>query len=145
FDLGHRGADELQPLRARGQDVAQPPRDPRFDRARGRCARKIQDLSGAQHRAGGSTASLIDGHEFHGGVTRLGWREVPDSCTTGSRKTPSAGSRISAPSMFKTNMNASSTPMSAWNLIGERAQVATASASVMPVRTTTLPVNSKAL
>ncbi|MCY1454960.1 hypothetical protein D9M71_720580 [compost metagenome] len=62
-----------------------------------------------------------------------------------SRKCASAGSRISAPSMLNRNMKASRIPMSAWNLIGEKAQVATARASVMPVSTTTLPVNRSAL
>src|SRR5678815_5698553 len=48
--------------------------------------------------------------------------------------------RITAPTMFQMNMNASRIPMSAWNLIGESAQVATPAASVTPTRTTTLPV-----
>ncbi|VVN11886.1 hypothetical protein PS645_03834 [Pseudomonas fluorescens] len=46
--------------------------------------------------------------------------------------------------MFQTNMNASSTPMSAWNLMGEKIQVATPMASVMPVSITTLPVDTSA-
>ncbi|MNI91448.1 hypothetical protein D3C73_1491110 [compost metagenome] len=62
-----------------------------------------------------------------------------------SRKCASAGSRIRAPSMLNRNMKASRMPMSAWNLIGEKDHVATARASVMPVSTTTLPVNRSAL
>ena len=41
----------------------------------------------------------------------------------GSRKCDSAGISTSAPIMFHTNMNVSRMPMSAWNLIGENAQV----------------------
>ena len=47
--------------------------------------------------------------------------------------------------MFQMNMKASRMPMSAWNLIGESAQVATPAASVTPTSTTTLPVNCRAL
>ena len=43
--------------------------------------------------------------------------------------------------MFQTNMNVSRIPMSAWNLIGENAQVTTPAASVTPTSATTLPVN----
>jgi hypothetical protein len=46
--------------------------------------------------------------------------------------------------MFHTNMKASSTPRSAWNLIGEAAQVTMPAASVMPTSATTRPVNCKA-
>ena len=46
--------------------------------------------------------------------------------------------------MFHRNMKASSTPMSAWNLIGLATQVMTPAASVTPVSITTLPVNSNA-
>ena len=46
--------------------------------------------------------------------------------------------------MFQTNMKASSTPMSAWNLMGLKNQVPTASASVRPVSSTTRPVNCSA-
>ena len=46
--------------------------------------------------------------------------------------------------MFQTNMKASRMPMSAWNLMGEKAQVATATPSVKPVSTTTLPVKASA-
>ncbi|MNG15062.1 hypothetical protein D3C84_988620 [compost metagenome] len=49
-----------------------------------------------------------------------------------------------APSMFQMNMKASRMPMSAWNLMGESAQVATAMPRVTPVRITTLPVESSA-
>ena len=49
-----------------------------------------------------------------------------------------------APSMFQMNMNASSNPMSAWNLIGLATQVITPMASVTPVSSTTLPVKSSA-
>ena len=43
--------------------------------------------------------------------------------------------------MFHTNMNVSRMPMSAWNLIGEKAQVTTPAARVTPTSATTLPVN----
>ena len=46
--------------------------------------------------------------------------------------------------MFHTNMKASRMPMSAWNLMGDKAQVATPAASVTPTSTTTLPVNCSA-
>ncbi|MCY1462214.1 hypothetical protein D9M71_799620 [compost metagenome] len=62
----------------------------------------------------------------------------------GSKKCAKAGNRISAPSMFTTNINARRMPISAWNLIGENAQVATAIARVMPVSITTFPVKSSA-
>ena len=61
-----------------------------------------------------------------------------------SKKWASAGNNTSAPSMFHRNMNASSKPMSAWNLIGLATQVITPTASVTPVSITTLPVNSSA-
>ncbi|MNR51169.1 hypothetical protein D3C85_1708010 [compost metagenome] len=62
----------------------------------------------------------------------------------GNRKYASAGSNTNAPTMFQTNMKASSTPMSAWNLIGENVQVATPIARVIPVSITTLPVDTSA-
>src|SRR5438034_20253 len=43
--------------------------------------------------------------------------------------------------MFHRNMNVSRIPMSAWNLIGEKAHVITPAASVIPTSATTLPVN----
>ena len=46
--------------------------------------------------------------------------------------------------MFQMNMKASSSPMSAWNLMGLKIQVMSPAASVTPVSTTTLPVNSSA-
>ena len=49
---------------------------------------------------------------------------------SGNRKCDSAGISTSAPSMFHTNMNVSRMPMSAWNLIGDKAQVTTPAASV---------------
>ena len=55
-----------------------------------------------------------------------------------------AGSSNSAPSMFHRNMKASSSPMSAWNLIGLATQVTTPMPSVTPVSITTLPVKSSA-
>ncbi|MNF09670.1 hypothetical protein D3C80_2103930 [compost metagenome] len=62
----------------------------------------------------------------------------------GNRKYANAGSKTNAPTMFQTNMNASSTPMSAWNLMGEKVQVATPMARVIPVSMTTLPVETRA-
>ena len=53
------------------------------------------------------------------------------------RKYARDGSKIIAPNMFHRNMNESSSPISAWNLIGESDQVTTPAASVMPVRITT--------
>ena len=47
--------------------------------------------------------------------------------------------------MFNRNMNASSRPRSAWNLMLEKCQVTTAAASVTPVSNTTLPVNCMAV
>ena len=46
--------------------------------------------------------------------------------------------------MLTMNMKASKMPMSAWNLMGEKAQVATPRARVTPVSITTLPVSSSA-
>lgn len=45
-----------------------------------------------------------------------------------------------APTMFQRNMKVSRNPMSAWNLIGENAQVATPMDRVIPVKDTALPV-----
>src|SRR3990167_1344084 len=60
------------------------------------------------------------------------------------RKWARAGTKISAPNIFQTNMKASSRPMSAWNLIGLKTHVMTPMARVKPVSITTLPVNSSA-
>ncbi|MCY1307380.1 hypothetical protein D9M70_572980 [compost metagenome] len=46
--------------------------------------------------------------------------------------------------MFHRNMKASRMPMSAWNLIGDQAQVTTAAARVTPTSATTLPVDDNA-
>ena len=56
------------------------------------------------------------------------------------RNDPSAGSRTKAPIMFQRNMKLSNNPISAWNLIGEKDQVKTPIARVMPVKATALPV-----
>ncbi|MCY1186685.1 hypothetical protein D9M73_275790 [compost metagenome] len=61
-----------------------------------------------------------------------------------SRKCASAGTSTNAPTMFQMNMNPSKMPMSAWNLIGDSTQVRTAMPSVIPVITTTFPVESRA-
>ncbi|MNL49689.1 hypothetical protein D3C87_1726440 [compost metagenome] len=57
-----------------------------------------------------------------------------------SRKCESAGIKTRAPSMFQTNMKVRRMPMSAWNLMGDQAQVMTPAARVTPTRATTLPV-----
>ena len=49
-----------------------------------------------------------------------------------------AGIRMTAPTMFHRNMKASRMPMSAWNLIGEKAQVITPAASVTPTSTSAM-------
>ena len=54
-----------------------------------------------------------------------------------------AGSNRMAPSMLTRNMKVSRIPMSAWNLSGEKIQVATPIASVTPVKTTPLPVMAR--
>ncbi|MNJ79709.1 hypothetical protein D3C77_778150 [compost metagenome] len=59
-------------------------------------------------------------------------------------KLDKAGIRISAPNMFQMNMKVSRMPMSAWNLIGDQTHVPTATAMVIPIRATTLPVNISA-
>ncbi|MNY50459.1 hypothetical protein D3C86_1859630 [compost metagenome] len=59
-------------------------------------------------------------------------------------KQASAGTSTRATSMLQRNMKVSSTPMSAWNLIGEKIQVTTPSDRVRPVNTTTRPVNISA-
>jgi len=51
-----------------------------------------------------------------------------------------AGSSTRAPTMFQRNMKVNKNPMSAWNLMGENAQVATPKDRVMPVKVTALPV-----
>ncbi|MNI94662.1 hypothetical protein D3C73_1527990 [compost metagenome] len=61
-----------------------------------------------------------------------------------SRKCASAGTSTNAPTMFQMNMNPSKMPMSAWNLMGDNTQVSTAMPNVIPVITTTLPVDSNA-
>ena len=58
----------------------------------------------------------------------------------GSTTAPGSGS--ARPSMFHRNMNASRIPMSAWNLIGDQAQVTTPAASVKPTSATMRPVNA---
>src|SRR5206468_182993 len=62
----------------------------------------------------------------------------------GRRKCESAGIRTNAPTMFQRSMKVSRTPMSAWNLIGDHAQVTTPAARVIPTSATTLPVNATA-
>src|SRR5262245_20930361 len=62
----------------------------------------------------------------------------------GSRKAARLGTRTKAPSMFHRNMKASRIPMSAWNLIGDQAQVTTAADKVTPIRATTFPVDVSA-
>ena len=47
--------------------------------------------------------------------------------------------------MFTRNMKVSRMPMSAWNLSGEKIQVPTPMASVMPVKRTPLPVTARVL
>src|SRR5690554_6153542 len=56
------------------------------------------------------------------------------------RKRASAGSSHRAPNMFQRNMKVSRIPMSAWNLMSEKIQVATPMARVKPVKVTALPV-----
>src|SRR5690554_2764090 len=56
------------------------------------------------------------------------------------RKRASAGSSHRAPNMFHRNMKVSRIPMSAWNLMSEKIQVATPMARVKPVKVTALPV-----
>jgi hypothetical protein len=51
-----------------------------------------------------------------------------------------AGSRRIAPNMLTRNMKVSSSPISDWNFKGEKIQVATPTASVIPVNRTPLPV-----
>jgi hypothetical protein len=73
-----------------------------------------------------------------------GARSAALRAAPGIRKWASAGSSIRAPNIFQRNMKASKMPISAWNLIDEKIQVATAIARVTPVRITTRPVNCSA-
>ena len=45
-----------------------------------------------------------------------------------------------APNIFTRNMNVNSMPISAWNLSGEKIQVTTPMANVIPVKMTPAPV-----
>ena len=60
--------------------------------------------------------------------------------TLGLSQHARAGSRTMAPTMFTRNMKVSKMPMSAWNLSGEKIQVATPTARVIAVNTTPVPV-----
>ena len=51
-----------------------------------------------------------------------------------------AGMSTIAPTIFQRNMKVSRNPISAWNLMGEKAQVATPTARVIPVKETALPL-----
>jgi hypothetical protein len=64
--------------------------------------------------------------------------------TSLNRKCESAGIRTNAPTIFQRNMKVSKIPISAWNLIGDHAQVTTAAANVTPMSAITFPVKFKA-
>src|SRR3546814_15312046 len=68
-----------------------------------------------------------------------GTADVPCRCSFPSSTCDNAGISTSAPNMFQRNMKVSRIPMSAWNLIGENAQVTTPEASVTPTSETALP------
>ena len=61
-----------------------------------------------------------------------------------SSVTANAGNTVIAISMLSMNMKASSRPMSAWNLSGEKTQVATPTDSVIAVNTVAMPVSDSA-
>ena len=59
------------------------------------------------------------------------------------QETRQAGSSQRAPNMFQSSMKVSIRPMSAWNLIAEKIQVATPIARHRPVNSTALPVERR--